>query len=218
MSAKRVPHIEPGSRVVVAGRTGSGKTTLGAFLLGRSRQHWIIFNPKHTAGYSVLDDANVLRKTSGEMGRVESSLKKHRFTVLNFPSSESDSEYMDALIQYFHETYTNIGVCADELYTLHSNGRPGNGLIALLTRGRELKQSFLGMTQRPAWVSRFVFSEASAIVGMDLALPEDRKRMRDNTGSEVFSSRVPPHHWRWYNVGADSQTLWGPVPFKNPDE
>lgn len=205
-----LPRIEPGERAIVAGRTGSGKSTLATYLLRRSRQHWAIFNPKLTAAYKRLPNANVI--TSFKASKVEKSLQDFQYTLLNFNSREADPEFMDEIIEWLHENYKNIGLCADELYTLHVNGRPGPGLVAWQTRGRELQQSFLGLTQRPAWVSKFVFSEADYIAGMDLTLPEDRKRMRDNTGFEGFLNRLEPHYWRWYNVAADTDTLWQPVP------
>jgi energy-coupling factor transporter ATP-binding protein EcfA2 len=207
-----LPTIKKGLRVVVAGRTGCGKTTLANFLLSRSNQHWVILNPKHTAGYAKLPDSNILRRVSGSTAKLNDSIVKHRYTIINFSGNESNPEFLDAVIKYLHENFSNVGLCVDELYTVHSNGRPGEGLVGWLTRGRELGQSFIGLTQRPAWISKFVFSEADAIAGMDLTLPEDRKKMRENTGHEGFMVRLPAHHWRWYNVAADAAQLWGPVP------
>ena len=120
---------------------------------------------------------------------------------------------MDAILLYLHESYENIGVCADELYTLHAgNARAGDGLIAFLTRGREKKQSFIGLTQRPAWLSKFLFSESDYIGALDLRLPEDRKRMVDMTGQRAFHKDLTAHHWLWYIVATDNLTLFGPVP------
>lgn len=210
----KLPSVEPGKRLVVSGRTGAGKTTVAAYFLRRSRQHWVILNPKHTAGYKALPDSKVLQGFNAK--KVAQSIKENQYTIINFTGPESTPEFMDAVIEWLHNNYKNIGLVADELYTLHIQGRAGPGVIGWLTRGRELKQSWIGLTQRPAWVSRFIFSEADYVVGMDLALNDDRKRMRDNTGNSEFLSRLSPHHWRWYDVSADTSTLWGPVPFTSP--
>lgn len=212
----QLPQLKKGERLVVAGRSGSGKTTLAAFFLNRSRQHWLILNPKHTKGYAELSQAKVLHKF--DAAAVSASLAKNKYTVLNLSSVQATDEYMDWIIDWLHNNFSNVGLCADELYTLHSNGRPGPGLVGWLTRGRELQQSFIGLTQRPAWVSKFVFSEANYIVGMDLTLPEDRKRMRDNTGFNGFQNRLPAHQWRWYDVERDADTLWGAVPLPQKSE
>ena len=206
-----LPKIEAGKRAVISGRTGAGKSTLACWLLGRSAQHWLILNPKHTNAYAALPDAVILRKFD-ERDLIK-SLKDNRFTVLNFPGDEANPDFMDAVIAWLHVKVKNIGICADELYTLHTgNARAGDGLIGWLTRGRELNQSFLGLTQRPAWISRFIYSEADYIGTMDLALGEDRKKLYEATGQKVFLDRLTGHRWLWYIVGSDTLTLYGPVP------
>lgn len=216
MSPPPIPSIKAGERAVISGRTGSGKSALGAYFLNRSRQHWIILNPKHTAAYRDLPGVNVLQGFDAR--KVNKSIESHQFTCINFTGEESNPAFMDGVIAWLCENYTNIGVCCDELYTLHTRGNPGPGLIALLTRGRELKQSFLGMTQRPAWISVFTYSEASYIIGMDLTTPADRKRLYENTGEAGFLKRLSAYYWRFYNVGNDAATFWGPVPLLKTTE
>lgn len=208
-----LPSIEPGKRAIITGRTGSGKSTLAVWLLNRSNQHWVIFNPKHTGAYRTLEDSVVFKKFDAR--GILSKLRQHKFVVLNFRGAEADADFMDAVLYWLHENVKNIGVCCDELYTMHSAaGRAGDGIIGWLTRGRELKQSFLGLTQRPAFISRFVFSEADYIGSMDLVLEDDRKRMRAETGSEHFMKRLHGHRWLWYNVSRDDIILFAPVPIE----
>lgn len=207
----RLPSIEPGKRALISGRTGTGKSTLACWFLRRSNQHWIIFNPKLTAAYKSLPDAHVITKFDSRV--LDDSIKRHKFTILNFSTANATFEFMDAVLLYLHESYENIGVLADELYTLHAgNARAGDGLIAYLTRGREKKQSFLGLTQRPAWLSKFLFSESDYIGALDLRLPEDRKRLYDMTGQSAFRRDLTAYNWLWYIVATDALTLYGPVP------
>jgi hypothetical protein len=195
----------------MAGRTGSGKTTVACWLLSRSSQHWVIFNPKHTAGYKTLPDSIVVKRF--EPRPLLTLLKRHKFVILNLSHDEATPEYMDAILEWLHRSIKNVGVCIDELYTFHSaGGRAGDGLLGWLTRGRELHQSFLGLTQRPAWISRFCFSESDFIGCMDLILEEDRKKMRDMTGQDAFLARVTNYRWLWYTVAEDLLRLYGPVP------
>ncbi len=206
-----LPVIDAGKRVIVAGRTGSGKSTLACWLLEHNPQHWIILNPKHTNAYKNLSDVIVFTKFDEPAIRKE--IQRTKFVLLNFSGDEASADFMDDVILWAHGTLKNIGLCADELYTLHSaSGRAGDGLIGWLTRGRELKQSFIGLTQRPAWISRFVVSEADAICAMDLVLADDRMRMRESTGQDHFLNRIRDHRWLWYSVAEDKLTLYGPVP------
>lgn len=209
--AKNEPRILPGKRAIIAGRTGSGKSTLGKWLLARSPGRWIILNPKWTSAYNSLPDSNIVK--SLDPRKVERSMMQHHFTIINPGKGESDAESMDQFIEHMHDSYSNFGICADELYTLHrGNGVAGDGLIGLLTRGRELKQSFLGMTQRPAFISKFLFSESDYICGMSLALADDRKKMFDNTSRDEFRAQLPPHKWLWYDVAKADLRYFGPVP------
>lgn len=215
---KDIPHIPPGKRAVVVGRTGSGKSSLAGFLLRQSPQQWIILNPKGTKAYDNLPDIitvhgldwRKLERAMFEKGRD----KKARWKFINLiPSTvEANFETMDNFLLALHESYTGIGFAADELYTLNQNGRAGPGLTGWLTRGRELKQSFMGLTQRPAWVSKFIFSEADYIGEMSLVIAEDQKRMYEVTGKELMRQNVPQYEWLWYDVGNDRLRHFNPLP------
>lgn len=137
----------------------------------------------------------------------------YRFTIVNPTAEQATASYMDALVSHLHQTYQGIGLCVDELYSLHQgNARAGEGLTGWLTRGRELKQSFLGLTQRPAWVSKFIFSEGNYIGGMSLVLPDDRKKMYEYSGRDEFLLKLEPRQWLWYSIDNDSLRHFGPVP------
>jgi hypothetical protein len=208
------PRIDSDARFCVAGRTGSGKTTLANWFLNRSSQHWVILNPKHTGAYRELPDSIVHRKFKPR--ELLSDLNRRKFVNLELNEFEAGAEYMDGIIGWLHGALSNVGLCCDELYTLHSGtGRAGPGLIGWLTRGRERRQSLLGLMQRPAWVSRFVFTEASAIIEMDLTFEEDRATLFEYTGSRYFLSRVLGHRWLYYDVARDRVELFGPVPLLN---
>lgn len=174
---------------------------------------WVILNPKHTSAYLSLPDSIVIG--SLQMRDIEKALEKYRFVIVNPDSRDAQPDTLDNFILALHESWTSIGLCCDELYSVHKSGVAGQGLVGWLTRGRELKQSFLGLTQRPAWLSQFLFSESDFICGMALSLDKDRKRMVEMTGRDEFNSRVPPRNWLWYTVENESLSYYGAVPIDN---
>lgn len=206
-----LPRPDKGQRFIVAGRTGSGKSTLGCWLLMRSPQTWVILNPKHTAAYKSLPGVVVLTKFDEKQIRKE--IARSKYVLLNLSGAQAKPDYMDEIVAWLHDSFRNIGLCIDELYTIHiGSGRAGNGLIGWLTRGRELGQSFIGLTQRPVWISRFCFSEADYIVSMDLVLEDDRETLVSHSGQEEYLDRLLDHRWLSYEVATDTLSRYGPVP------
>ena len=214
MAKTALPVLGRGKRALLSGRTGSGKSTLANWLLARSPGYWIILNPKHTTAYNALPHSTTIKGL--DLSAIEKAFHggrdPSRFIVVNPSSVEANKQTMDDFMLWLHENYSNVGLCCDELYTLHTNGTAGAGLIGWLTRGRELKQSFLGLTQRPAWLSQFLFSESDYIAAMSLVLEKDRKRMVEMTGQGKFLEQMPPHYWRWYDVSKDKMRYFQPVP------
>jgi len=195
----------------LAGRTGSGKSTLATWLMQRSAGHWVIINPKWTKAFDRLEDSKKIvsiRKTKD----ISKSIFENRYTIINPKADESTHEQLDLLIQWLHESFVDVGIYVDELYYVHTGGRAGPGLIGVLTRGRELNQTFLGATQRPAFLSKFLFSEADYICGMSLNMEADRKRMVEYTGRKAYETKLKARDWLWYDVSADTLQAWGPVP------
>ena len=197
----RLPLIERGKRAIISGRTGSGKTTAAVWLLSRSPGRWIVLDTKR----------DELLGSIGEVVPMRSRYANDERYLIVRPDT-FDPEEIDDWIYSLSERSRDIGLFIDELYYLHVNGRAGDGLVGWLTRGRSKGQSFIGCTQRPAWVSRFCFSEADYLAEFSLNLPEDRKRLYEFTGRESSFRKLRAHYWRWYDVQHDKQYVYAPVP------
>src|SRR5574337_1110818 len=182
------PFIERGKRVVLAGRTGSGKSTLACWLMRHSDVRWLILNPKATGAYDNLDDCE--RVNGIDPRGITRAIERSRYVNIVPNYVESTPEGMDALIEWIHHSFDGVGLCADELYTLHEQRHASAELTTYLTQNHERGQSFLEQTQRPAWISRFIFSEANYISEMALNLLDDRKRMFQFIGHEIGRAHV----------------------------
>lgn len=197
--------LPPGKRLVICGQTGSGKSTLGRRYLERSNYHWVIFNPKGTKIYNRLVDRETLTRITED--KVFKSIRKRKYTVLNFPSQWT-ADFQDGLLLSICQEFENIGVLIDELYMIHKNGRSGPGLDGLITRGRELNQSFIGCTQRPMFVSNFIFSESEYLAEFQLNIKDDRIKIYRNTGVEATLERQSGHDFLFFDVAEDRAILY----------
>ncbi len=202
-----LPRVMPGKRVIISGRTGSGKTVGATWLLSRSPGCWLILDRKYDALLGELGP-------QVELGDNYDKLWAENRVLVVRPTT-SDSTELDDWIGHVSERWQHVGLFVDELYYIHKNGQAGNGLTGWLTRGRSRGQSFIGCTQRPAWVSRFCFSESDYIATYALNLADDRKRMLEFTGHPDMLKKFRRYRWGWYDVANDKLTKYGPVPIQN---
>ncbi len=190
-----------GSRAFIAGRTGSGKTTLSRYIMAVSPGRWIIIDrkidPSLAIGSTVLRGLPPPPKLYAAMQDVTGVVV--RPTVTQFRDGS-----VDAWIADIHESMTHVGLYVDELYSLHRNGQIGDGLASWLTRGRSKHQAFLGCAQRPAWISNFILSESDFFYVMTVNKLEDRKRIEDYIGDKSVLAKIGKRQFFRYDVDGDA--------------
>ncbi len=203
------PHVPPGKRVFLSGRTGTGKSYLARWLAERSKsQPWIILNPKNTEAFKDFG----VKVYKIDMKKIIDLLRKGQNVNLIPDPIYCDADTLDAIIFDLCNSLKNFGIIIDEAYTLHKGGRCGVGLTALLTRGRELKQSCIMCAQRPAWLSGFCISEADYIASLRLTIEEDRIRIAKASGYAEFQDlNLGEHDWIWYDVAKEKVRFFEPI-------
>jgi hypothetical protein len=206
----KMPVLKKGSRTFIAGGTGSGKTTLAVEFVRRSPQHAIILNPKHTSGYNRLPGVSILDDV--KIDKIEKSVMKNKVTLLNLPVEYFDPEPQDAVLKHLHQKYENVMIVADELGTLHKGVHAFSGLKSVLTLGRELNQTFIGMTQRPSGISRHVISESDYLIMMKLNLLRDRKILNEEIGNPAVLEKLDERFWFFFTQSGDRLQLFQPIP------
>lgn len=188
-------------RVAVMGSTGSGKTQFGVWLLSLApfdQQPYIIFDYKREHLFAQTDRIK-------EIGVGELPKQPGVYIVRMMPAQHV--EVNDYLLKIWdHE---NVGLFFDEAYMLPDK----DGLSAVLTQGRSKNIPAIILTQRPAWISRFVFSEANHYAVFRLNDLDDRKTVRRFLPpSTDLTTDLPNYHSLWYTVGKREAVPLLPVP------
>ena len=162
---------------------------------------FLIFNPK---GDKLLDNIGAERLP------LEDDLPKRglggRMVIYNpVPEDETDDAHVNRIIEQAM-WLGNIGLYFDEGYSIPAKSKP---FRRVLTQGRSKNVPSIVLSQRPVWLDKFVFSEASYIRLFDLVDINDRKKMRENTGIEI-TRKLPPFGSHYYNISTGETVQLSP--------
>lgn len=192
-------------RTAVVGRTGSGKTQAGAFLLGLKNFAsfpWIVFDTK---GDDLLGE---IRKMPGaKTMRFSDPIPKTGLHFIRPLPHEMRSDAGEEFLWKIHKR-GRVGVFFDEGYMLD---KFSNALAALYTQGRSLKIPMITLSQKPKYLTPFTWSEADFFMVFDLNDRNDRKRIGEFMPADL-DRPLRPFHSLWYDVGRRSVTEFAPVP------
>lgn len=188
--------IKASERVLIAGKTGSGKTWLARRLLARIPR-LVVIDPK-----STLADWNLKEPSDRDWNKFDRG-EYGRYRIQSPVTSDLESWY-DDLFGYLYEC-GELTIYIDEAYAVTPPGqKPGKWLSACYTRGREKGIGVWSSTQRPAWIPLFMLSEADWFLVFRLSLEQDRKRIAALAGDSVMAPIPDPHGlWR-YHIGDES--------------
>lgn len=203
----RWPHDDEHTAIV--GRTGSGKTVLGAYVLSTKdfqNDTWVMIDYK---GDELLNSISRAREIDFNVIPRQPGLYRLQATL-------DDSDRMESWLRRVWSV-GNIGLYADEGYMLPTDG----GYRNILTQGRSKRIPTITLSQRPVEIDRFVFSESSHVAIFHLNDRRDIKTVREFTPEGFMEwmppefgaqGRLPDRHARWYNIKSDSRFVLKPVP------
>lgn len=157
-------------RSAIIGTTGSGKTTLGKYIVTQYPRFIV---------YDAKDDyylSNVKRfRTFKEVYLCEED------KIIYAPTFEEINErYINAFFRYVYER-GDICVHITEVYAVVEDGFPSY-YKAILTRGRSRNVVCISESQRPYMIPQTIISESENIYTFRLNLPQDRNVVERITG------------------------------------
>jgi len=201
MSGFNVPKIS--DRVAIMGSNGTGKTQFGAWLLSIGYfdvQPYIIIDYKRD---ELLNSSDRIK----EIG-VGEEPPKHPGLYIVHPRPRIDDAAMEGFLERVWER-ENIGLYFDEGYMVPDKA----AFPAILTQGRSKNIPSIVLSQRPAWISRFVFSEANHYALFHLSDRDDRKEVRRFMPDHVDVNKALPKFHSWYYTrGEQNAVALSPVP------
>lgn len=191
-------------RTTIIGSTGSGKTQLAVWLLSSrdfNVRPWIIFDFK---GDSLIEE---IERLGGKEISIYGPVPTKPGIYIVRPIPQKDDKAVENFLWGIWQQ-TNVGVYVDEGYML---GNRNPALNACLTQGRSKHIEMMILSQRPVWMSKFVFSEANYFAVMNLTLEDDRKYVSGYVNGQKINL-LKPYHSLWYCADDQTGSILKPVP------
>lgn len=197
-SGYRLPGLS--HRHTIIGRTGSGKTQMGAWALSHAPfdvQPWIIVDYKRDELLNACP--HIVEIGLDEVPKVPGLYIVH--------PRPSDEEAVENWLWRVHST-GHTGLYIDEGYMVPDLG----ALRAILTQGRSLRIPLTILTQRPVWVTRFAISEADFYTVFAMNSLRDKRIVEDFLPRGALDQQLPQFHSVWYDVAKNRLLTVKPVP------
>lgn len=192
-------------RITIIGKTGSGKTQGGTWQLSKrsyTTKPWIILDLKYD---DLLNEIPGTR----EIG-LGDKIPKHPGLYIIHPTP-ADTEALDAFLWKLWER-ENVGLYVDEGYMIPARSA---SFQAILTQGRSKRIPVIMLTQRPAWVTRFAFSEADFIQLYQLTDMRDAKIVKQFMPLPIENPLPAPYYSWFWNNSRNLKAILQPVPDRN---
>lgn len=212
---KALPEL--GQRSLLIGQTGSGKTNFAVVLLkALPFSPFVVYDTKEEPKFHSLPKHQIVETESERNDALND--ENIDFVIVRPPARISnDPESMDQMLLSHYDDLHGVGAYCDEIYAFHrASGRSMIGLNSLLTRGRSRGITTIMSTQRPAWLSKFCYTESQKFFVFLLLHEDDRKHVAKFIPNYDINTTQPKHGFWQYSEGDSQPKLFSAVPLVKP--
>lgn len=179
------------SRTVIVGKTGSGKTTFGAWLLSQSN----LARPGIILDYKRETIFEQLRRSYRVNVQTRAFHRPARGLEILRPRPQVDVDEIEAVLWEMWRK-GNCFIFIDEALHLPANSK---AMVNIMAQGRSKNIQVITCVQRPYYVSPFLVSEATYYAIFRVTDKRDQDRIREFVPLERDYSQPPNHYCYWYN-------------------
>lgn len=212
--------LKRGQRGLLIGQTGGGKTQNGIWHM-RNTPLWpvIVFDTKFENDFMGLpegDEKLIVIKSVRELYEYSKHAVKHDYIIVRpNPDELTSHDMLDAYNYIIYEKFGPHLAYYDEIYSWHSQGRPGKHFVGLLTRGRSRGKTVLMASQRPAWLSRFCLTESQKFYIYNLTHMDDLRVLANVIPDMEKTKKLPKFHFHYFEHGETERPVpCFPVPYQ----
>lgn len=195
-------------RILIVGRTGSGKTVFALFVLSQMDFHlmpWVIIDFK--------GDENLNSIVGAKYVSISNSPPTEPGIYILRPNINQKAEVENYLWQIWE--MGGVGLFIDEAYMLGQGASFSAAFRAILTQGRSKGIGVIINSQRPVWLDNFAISESNKIAMFHLNSLNDRKKMAETIGGKGnvdVHEKLDNYHSIYYDINTDTATELAPAP------
>lgn len=199
-------------RAFIAGRTGSGKTTLAVQLASQApRTVWLDPKGLNDPGWPTLQALGFPMEWPERYLAARLAEWPHVTVQLSDMPGVKDIEQIDRVAEAAYKLGNTLLVVDDAMGVMTTD--PPYYLNRVLTMGRSRGVGFMGIVQRTHRIPRVLLTEAEHVIAFEMVGAEDVDRLVREVGPEMAAARdLRRWHYIWNDREQRQVHRFAPLP------